>query len=132
MKPDAGVTVATAVVPLVHVPPAPLLREIVEPTHTFVTPVIAAGSGCTTSIALMLQPVPRVYVITVVPGTSADTMPVEDPIVAMVVLPLLHVPPGALLNVVVNPTHTPRDPVIADGNGLIVTVIVEKQVGAVA
>ena len=48
-----------------------------------------------------------------VPAVTPVTMPVPDPIVAMAVLLLLHVPPPeASLSVVVNPTHAFRVPVM--------------------
>jgi hypothetical protein len=52
-------------------------------------------------------------------------MPVEGPIVATVVLLLVHVPtPDGSDNVVVLPAHTVSVPVIADGKGLTVTNVV--------
>jgi len=52
------------------------------------------------------------------------TMPVVEPIVAIVVLLLLQVPPPASLKVVVSPEHTFRVPRIAVGNGSTVTTAV--------
>ena len=43
-----AVIVATARVPLFHAPPAAAsLKAVVDPTHTLVIPVIAAGKGLT-------------------------------------------------------------------------------------
>ena len=56
-----------------------------------------------------------------VPATAPLTMP-DVPMVATVVLLLLHTPPDvASLNVVVEPTHTVAVPVIGD---IVVTVSV--------
>ena len=53
------------------------------------------------------------------------TIPVEEPIEAIAVLLLLHVPPaGVLFSVVVAPKHAIRVPVIGDGKLVTVTVIV--------
>ena len=52
-------------------------------------------------------------------------MPELEPIVAINVLLLLHVPPPSpSLSVVVEPTHTKVFPIIDVGNGLMVTVTV--------
>ena len=58
------------------------------------------------------------------PDDIPVTMPVEDPTVAIPVLPLAHVPPPASLKVVVNPTQTVAVPEMEDGNGYTVTTIV--------
>jgi hypothetical protein len=53
-------TVATAVVPLLHVPPVVVLFSVVViPTQTFVTPVMFAGNGFTVTSAVFVQPVPN-------------------------------------------------------------------------
>lgn len=63
-----------------------------------------------------------------VPPDAPVNTPDEDPIVAIVVALLLHVPPPASLNVAVNPTQATGDaPVIAVGSGLIVTAVVTIQ-----
>ena len=52
------------------------------------------------------------------------------PVLPIVALPLLLVqapPPGAELSVVVSPIHTTAAPLIADGNGLTVTMAVAIQ-----
>ena len=59
-----------------------------------------------------------------VPDDTPVTIPVDEPIIAIPVLPLAHVPPPASLKVVVKPTHTVAVPVIDEGNGLNVTTIV--------
>jgi len=58
------------------------------------------------------------------PDATPVTMPVPEPTVAVVVLPLLQVPPPGSLNAVIAPTQTVVDPVIPPGNGLTVTVVV--------
>lgn len=62
------------------------------------------------------------------PGNTPVTIPVLNPIVAMVVALLVHVPPTvALFSVVVWPTQTLVVPVITDGNGFIVIIFVAEQ-----
>jgi hypothetical protein len=60
-----------------------------------------------------------------VPADTPLTTPVDEPTVAIVVFPLLHVPgPTELVSVVVAPTHTFMLPVIVAGIGYTVTGII--------
>lgn len=62
------------------------------------------------------------------PAEIPETIPEVDPIVAIDVLLLVHVPPvDASDSVVILPTHTAIVPVIAAGNGLTVNANVVKQ-----
>jgi hypothetical protein len=63
--------------------------------------------------------------VTVPPAPGLPvTIPVEEPMVAILVLLLHQVPPGvASLSTVVSPAHTLVVPVIADGNGFTVTIV---------
>jgi hypothetical protein len=64
-----------------------------------------------------------------VPGVIPNTIPVAEPIVATLVVPLLQLPPGvALLSVVVCPTHILIVPVMGAGKQFTVTALVVKQV----
>ena len=124
--PDDEPTVATAVVPLTHVPPAGTsLNAVVRPAHTVSVPEIAAGNELTVTTAVLIQPVGSVYVIVSIPGVTPFTIPVEP----MVAFPLLaiQVPPPASDNVVVRPRHTVSDPEIAFGNGFTVTTVLIAQ-----
>lgn len=57
--PVAVLTVAMAVLPLLHVAPAvAVLSVVVRPVHKVVLPVIAAGIGFTVTVAVLAQPVP--------------------------------------------------------------------------
>lgn len=71
------------------------------------------------------------YVIVVLPAEPegpAVTTPVDMLMFATDVLLLTHVPPvAALNNIVVCPSHTFREPVIADGNWLTVTLVAVLQ-----
>ena len=59
---------------------------------------------------------------------TAVTTPVDEPIVAMLVLLLTHVPPEVVsLNPVVNPEQTIAVPEIAGGEGLTVNADVAMQ-----
>ena len=50
--------VATAVLLLLHTPPlVAFVRVVVNPTHTFVVPPIAAGFGLTVKLVTAIQPV---------------------------------------------------------------------------
>jgi len=53
--------VATTGLALLHAPvPVASLNIVVDPTHTFVVPVISAGSGFTVTVLFVLQPVGKV------------------------------------------------------------------------
>lgn len=118
-------TVAIPGALLVHVPPVtPSLSVVARPMHTCVTPVIAVGTVFTVTVAVALQPAAIVYVIPAVPAVMPLTTPVVDPTLAMVVAPLVHVPPVVmLLSVVVCPAHKVILPVIAAGIALTLIVL---------
>lgn len=62
-----------------------------------------------------------------VPNAAPVTTPVVEPMVTLVLL-LLQVPPGVLLeSVIESPIQTLDGPVIPDGPGLTVTVTIRKQ-----
>jgi hypothetical protein len=61
------------------------------------------------------------------PPAIPVNMPEEEPMVAIPVLPVLHVPPGVEDNDVVAPAHMASTPVIPMGNGFTVTTAVVKQ-----
>jgi hypothetical protein len=91
-------------------------------------PDTADGSGFTVTDAVAMQPVGRVYVITVTPAEIPFTAPVSEPTVATEILLLDHEPPAsALLNVVVEPTQTLVVPMLDGGRGLTVTVAIAVQ-----
>ena len=103
---------ATAVLLLVHVPPAvPFVVKLIgEPTHTAVGPLIVPASAPGLTLMLKVElPVPQLletwYVITTLPGATPVTLPVEEFTVATAVLPLDHVPP--LLPLVLNTVDEP-------------------------
>ena len=106
------VTVATPVAPLAHDPPDgdPVSVKL-PPTHKELPPEILDAE--TTVIELVTIEVPTAYVMVHVPAATPVTTPVE-PIVAIEVLLLLHVPPVvASVNAVVEPTHPLVAPDIA-------------------
>lgn len=124
--PDAPI-VAMAVLLLLHTLPAGDELNVVDaPTHTANVPPIDDGRGLTVSSAIAPQPVDSTYEIVVVP----DEMPVATPnelIVATVVANELHVPPpGALDKVTEPPSQMLNEPVIEEGVGLTVIVVVRK------
>ena len=64
----------------------------------------------------------------VVPAVTPVATPVDDPMIAMVVLPLIHIPPpAASVSAVVAPGHTCNVPPIADGPKFTVIVIITLQ-----
>ena len=125
-------TLAIPVALLLQVPPpAASVKVVVNPEQTTSVPSIAVVRGFTVTTAVMIQPVGNVYVIVAVlvaATTPPVTTPVKDPMLAVPVELLLHVPPAvASVNVVVSPEQTLRVPSIAVGNGLTVTIVVITQ-----
>lgn len=60
-RPEPDTTVATAVLPLLQVPPGvPSASRVVLPAQTVVRPVIMKGSGFTVITLVMIQPVGKV------------------------------------------------------------------------
>jgi len=127
-EPEDEPTVAIAMLLLLHVPPTVASSNVMlEPGHTWVGPVIAAGVALTVKGWLALQPVGMVYIILSVPALTPETTPVVEPTVANDVFVLLHVPPVSVLaSVIAEPTHTWLGPVIAGGVVLTVTTDVMK------
>ena len=73
-----------------------------------------------------------IVAVLVVNTAPPVTTPVVDPMLAMPVTLLLHVPPPPSVNAVVNPAHTVKIPDIATGNELIVTTeVIIQPVGKV-
>ena len=80
------------------------------------------------TVVEVVHPVGKVYVMVAVASLTPVTTPDDAPTVAMVLSLLLQVPPvAASSNVIVPPTHTVVRPVIAGGNGLIVTTVLAVQ-----
>ena len=126
--PDEEPIVETEVLLLLHVPPPLLVNSIVAVTHTDVGPVIADGSGFTVMVVTAAQPDAGIYVIVAVPAETPVAIPEPDPIVAMLVALLLHVPPLiGLLSVVLPPMHIWVVPVIAGDGGVTVITPVTAQ-----
>ena len=123
-------TVATEVLLLVHVPPEVASdNKSVVPMQIVAPPegLIAAGLPLTVKVAVTKQ-VALAYVITAVPTETPVAIPVDEPMVATDVLPLLQVPPlVASVKVVVAPTHAERVPEIAAGIALTVNALVAAQ-----
>ena len=87
-------TVATLVVPLAQVPPdTESIKLVVDPTHRLLVPAIRLTNGVTVKMTVALV-VPTVYEMIQVPAVNAETMPVEEPTAAIVLLLLLHTPPA--------------------------------------
>lgn len=84
------------------------------------------------TLLVIIQPVGSVYVMVTMPKPLPPvTMPVAEPIVAIEVLPLLHVPMKLLsINCAERPAQTLKAPVMGAGNESTVTKVVERQPGA--
>jgi hypothetical protein len=117
---------AVEVLLLLHVPPLVASASVVDaPEHITDAPVIATGFGLMVICCVTTQPVGSVYLIVGVPAAFAVTSPVEEPIEAIALLLLVHVPPaGVEFNVPVLPTQYANVPVIAVGGLLTVTAVV--------
>jgi hypothetical protein len=117
------VTIATAVLLLVHVPPVAGLNVEVEPTQIELLPVIDTTGFAfivTLDVYADTQPVVLVNLNTLIPSDKPVTTPA---FVTVAIEELLsHVPPVVGLNVVVEPTHIESLPVI-DTIGIGLTVI---------
>ena len=115
-------TVASKGMVLLQVPPVDvLLKVMVLPTHTEVDPVVAAGAIFMVTVAYTSGPQPLLYVIGAVPCAIPVQLPVAGLIVAMVVAPLLHVPPVEVSPKTEDaPTHINAGTVMATGAALTV------------
>ena len=92
------------------------VRVIVPPTQTLVGPEIAEGAAFTVTDAYTSGPQPFEKVIGAIPCAIPVTEPDNGLTVAIVVAPLVHVPPVAVSpKAILAPTHTRNEPVIAAG-----------------
>ena len=121
-------TVARLGLLLTQLPPVEMVDNVsVPPIQIEPVPVIPAGCGLTVIMMPEAQPVDNVYDILALPADIPLTTPVDAPTVAKPGPMLSQVPPdGVAANVVVAPTQTLADPVIADGVGLTVIIDVIK------
>jgi hypothetical protein len=95
-----------------------------QSVFVFAAMVPAVGNELTVAVVVAAVPQPFEYVIVVVPPKIPVTVPDTDPIVPVLVLLLLHVPPGvASLRVAVPPIHTLTLPLIATGCAFTVTIL---------
>jgi len=120
------VTVALPLLAVQLTPAVVVLKEVVKPTHTALTPVIATGFGLIVTVAVVRHPVPGIVavMISVVLPVTPVTVVVELPVVT-VASPLLAVqftPAVVVLKDVVVPTQTDSTPVILFGFGFTVTI----------
>ena len=104
--------------------PVPL-SWVVDPTQTVNVPE-TVGSGLTVTVAVTVQPLLSVYVITLVPVATPVTKPALLTVALVVVPETLGVDVAAVplaINCVVEPIQTLNVPLIV-GNGLTVIMIV--------
>lgn len=82
--------------PVLHAPPVVALLSVVV-LQSDVTPEIGV-SGFTVTVTVAMQPIGVVYWMTVEPLDTPVITPELLPMVAIEVLPLIQVPPGAELD----------------------------------
>jgi len=96
--PVADPTDATADELLAHNPPLVASVSVVDvgpvPPHKALAPEIAAGRAFTVVTAVAIHVEGAVYVIVAVPVATPVSVPDDEPTVAVLMLLLLHVPPG--------------------------------------
>jgi hypothetical protein len=106
--PEVASIVATVGLALVHVPVlVVLVNVVVPPSHTVAVPAIAATVPTTVTVFVAVGVHPVLYRILTLPAATPVTIPVVKPTVALVGVPLDHVPPEVpSASVIVVPTHT--------------------------
>lgn len=122
--PVVASTVASDVLLLLQLPPAVASVSVaVKPAQTFDVPPMLAGE-LTLTTAVAIQPAPRSYVMLAVPLLTAVSTPLDEPIVAIAVLLLVHVPPAAPpLSVDVVAAQRESEPVIDAGVPTVTTFV---------
>ena len=119
--------VATAGVPLTHVPKAGEPVNVTdEPTQVMNGPV-STGNGLTVTNAITKQPAGDVYVTVAMPPDMPVKTPVPEIVPTVSGLQLQEPPVGVAESVVLPPTHTTIVPVIGPGLGLTITVMLTEQ-----
>lgn len=129
-KPLDEPTDATTGLLLVHTPPDVASVSVTEvPTHSMAAgPAIGNGPSVTVSVRVTKQPVGSVYVIVAEPVITPVNNPVAEPMMAIEVELLVHVPPAVLsVSVVVAPAQSAPAPVMTAGSGLTVSTAVIEQ-----
>jgi hypothetical protein len=129
MIPVAEPATAIAVLLLLQVPPVVAEDKVlVAPRQMPVVPVIDAGAGLTVRMADLAHPVEdSVNIMLEFPAETALMVPLVAPMVATVVLLLLHVPaPDALVSVADVPAQSESVPPILAGRAITVTTLVVK------
>ena len=125
---DPGVTVATAALVEVQVRLAEVDERVaVLPTQTVLTPVIGEGRALIVMASVRRQPLDSVYEIVAAPAVPPVTVPVAEPIGAIVAELLLQVPPLVESeNVSMTPEQMVGSPTMAAGRGFTETSLVVK------
>jgi len=113
--------VATVGELLVHTPPLVASVSVVDvvpvPPHTALAPEIAAGREFTVVTAVVIHVEGAVYVMVAVPAATPVRVPDDEPTVAVLMLLLLHVPPGVASDSAprLSPTQVNKLPEIGAG-----------------
>jgi hypothetical protein len=119
-----GVIVATDVLLLLHAPPPVLTVTRDDVPEHITTEFVAVGVTLTVTFFVLTQPL-TVYDTVVIPAERPERIPVPEPIVAAVVLLLLHVPPASVfVKVIDEVAHTLTAPPITAGSAETVTIAV--------
>ena len=127
--PGPNGTVATEVLPEVHVPPGSAsFSVLVVPLHTYSGPVIAGGIGFTVTVVIACEP-PHVLVAVRVNMPELASVVASDGLAPAAVKPpgpfqIYPVAPVALpLSVTIPPAHTDAGVALADtAVGVVITV----------
>ena len=117
---------ATAVLLLLQAPPGVAsLNERPDPAHSEEAPPVMAPGMPVTVISTVLYEPDTEYVMVAVPAAAPVTTPLDEPMVATPVLPLVQVPPAdGSVSVTVAPWQTNANPAIGAGAPITVTVTV--------
>lgn len=121
--PDDEPIVATELLLLVHEPPLAALASVdVLPMHMPKAPLMEAGAALTVTTTELRQPPPVLYDMVEVPAETALTMPDALPMVATVLLLLVHEPPlPEVVSVEVAPVQSAVVPLMPPPDVLTVT-----------
>jgi len=127
-KPVTRLIVASDDGPVIQVPPVVASLSItLLPWHTIAGPSMGGGGGSTVMSFVVVQPVPKEYVIVAKPGPAAYTVPVELTVATPVLL-LPHVPPVVRsVSIVLEPRQILAAPVMSNGGVFTVNTTDDEQ-----
>lgn len=126
--PDDGAIVATDGLPLDQMPPGEASVSVeVDPAQNDKTPVGVDGRLFTVTDFVAAQPLLRAYEIVTVPAIAPVITLPEPPKVTLPLLQLHEPPVVGSLNVDDEPIHTVEGPVMGNGVGITVAIVLAVQ-----